>query len=318
MHQSASVSTPNVALAAEITMKLIGQAPRKVRRFTTGARHYVFQAEFANRPAVVLRIGDRSAHSDMAGAVHLSGVLRPRGVPLPVILAQDIGAEFPWLMLERLAGTDLGAVIDRLSPEQLDKITAKVANAQAVTAKTGSAGRYGYAVLPQQASHATWSQVVEAGIDRSRRRISTAGLFDAGLADIVRHALITMRDQVDRIAPTPFLHDTTTKNVIVAADGEFSGIVDVDDLCFGDARYPAALTLAALMARGCPVHYVCSWLRHARQSDDRVFRLYVTSFLLDLMAEYGHAFNGSNRPLTPEARMALHRAFEGSLRSIEN
>jgi hypothetical protein len=32
--------------------------------------------------------------------------------------------------------------------------------------------------------------------------------------------------------------------------------VDIDDLCFGDARYPAALTLAVLMAYGGSVSYV--------------------------------------------------------------
>jgi hypothetical protein len=51
-------------------------------------------------------------------------------------------------------------------------------------------------------------------------------------------------EEFDRIAPTPFLHDTTTKNVIVTSEGHFSGIVDVDDLCLGDPRYPAALTQA--------------------------------------------------------------------------
>jgi aminoglycoside phosphotransferase len=55
----------------------------------------------------------------MAGAVHLSAMLRQRGVPLPTMLASNVEAEKPWLVLERLAGTDLGNVIQRLSREQL-------------------------------------------------------------------------------------------------------------------------------------------------------------------------------------------------------
>jgi hypothetical protein len=46
-----------------------------------------------------------------------------------------------------------------------------------------------------------------------------------------------MRDALDAIRATPFLHDTTTKNVIVTHDGVVSGIVDVDDLCFGDLKW---------------------------------------------------------------------------------
>jgi hypothetical protein len=106
------------------------------------------------------------------------------------------------------------------------------------------------------------------------------------------------------------LHDTTTKNVIVTQDGTFSGIVDVDDLCFGDPRYPAALTLAALMAYGGPDSYVSAWLRHTAQSDDRIFRLYVSLFLLDLMSEHGQTFNGNMVRSTPKAHAELRRAFE--------
>src|SRR5580658_3739307 len=111
-------TAPGDGLALEIVTNAIGQAPVNIQRFTTGARHYVYDVEFANHPPVVLRIGDRSAHAEMAGAVHLSNLLRPRGVPLTAILTEDVAAEFPWLILERLPGTDLGTVIANLSDEQ--------------------------------------------------------------------------------------------------------------------------------------------------------------------------------------------------------
>jgi Ser/Thr protein kinase RdoA (MazF antagonist) len=317
MVEEAAARLPSAELAAGIAGDATGCAPAQVRRFTTGARHYVFDVEFADRPAVVVRIGHASARSEMEGAVYLSGLLRPRGVPLPAILAEDVGAEFPWLALERLPGTDLGAVITGLSNVQLERIAAAVAHAQAVTAKTGSAGRYGYAALPEQAPHAKWSQVLDANLGCSHRRMVSAGLFDVGLVGIVQAALDTMRGRIDAIAPTPFLHDTTTKNVFVAADGALSGIVDVDDLCFGDPRYPAALTLAVLMAYGGPAQYASAWLRHAGQREDHVFWLYVTVFILDLMAEHGQVFNGNERPSSPEVRAALRRAFDDCLGRVQ-
>jgi aminoglycoside phosphotransferase len=302
-------------LATEIATKVTGHAPSKARRFTTGARHYVFEVQFANRMPVVVRIGGQSARAEIDGAVHLSGLLRPRGVPLPRILAENVKGELPWLVLERLPGTDLGAVMANLTSAQLERIAIGVSRAQAITAKTASAGRYGYAALPEQAPHSAWSQVLEANLDRSRRRIASARLFDPTLVDVVQTALTSRRDQIDRIEPIPFLHDTTTKNVIVTPDGNLSGIVDVDDLCFGDPRYPAALTLAVLLAYGGPIEYVSAWLRHAEKPDDPTFRLYVALFLLDLMAEHGHLFNGNERPSVPEERDSLRQAFQDSLRS---
>jgi hypothetical protein len=234
-------------------------------------------------------------------------------VSLPAILAEDIGAELPWLLLERLPGTDLGAVISRLTEEQLDGIASNVAQAQSITAQTGSAGRYGYAARAEQALHTGWSQVLDANLARSRRRIASAGLFDPGLVAIVQTEVNTRRGEIDRIPPTPFLHDTTTKNVIVTPEGTFSGIVDVDDLCFGDPRYPAALTLAVLMAYSGPQSYVSAWLRRAAQTDDGLFRLYVSLFLVDLMSEHGQVFNGNEFPSTTDNRAALLSVFERNL-----
>jgi aminoglycoside phosphotransferase len=307
---------PDAELAAGIAAGVSGCAPTSVSRFTTGMAHYVFDVAFADRPPIVVRIGDPSARTRLTGAVYLSGRLRPRGVPLPAILAHDVQAEFPWMAMDRLPGTDLGGVIASLSKRQLGGIAAEVARAQAITAATGLAARYGYASFPQRAPHATWSGVLEASLSRSKQRMASAGLFDPDLVDIVHAELVAMREEIDEIKPTPFLHDTTTKNVLVTPGGEFSGIVDVDELCFGDGRYPAALTLAVLTAFGGPLDYVSAWMREAGQQDDRVFQLYVALFLLDLMSEHGHAFNGNDRASTPEARAALLRAFQERLAAI--
>lgn len=141
----------------------------------------------------------------------------------------------------------------------------------------------------------------------------SACLFDPSMVDVVRTVLSGHGEQIDRIEPIPFLHDTTTKNVIVTQDGSFSGIVDVDNLCFGDPRYPAALTLAVLLAYGGPTEYVSAWLRHAEQPDDPIVRLYVSLFLLDLMAEHGQVFNGNERTSAPEERASLRQAFQDTV-----
>jgi aminoglycoside phosphotransferase len=312
MEERQKTKEPNIQLAFEIAESVTGCAPVTVERFRTGARHYVFDVEFPDREPVVVRIGDQSSHSEMAGAIHLSGLLRPRGVPLPAILAADVQAERPWLLMERLLGTDLGAVIAGVTDQKLDRIAAAVARAQERTGELGQGRGYGYTIRPEQAPHAAWSQVVEANLARSRRRMASTRLFEVDLVDRVQAALNELREKVDGIAATPFLHDTTTKNVIVTSKGEFSGIVDVDDLCFGDPRYPAALTLAALMVYGGPVQYVSAWLHHAGRPDDQVFRLYVAVFVLDLMAEHGQVFNGNERASSLDDRTALRRAFESS------
>ena len=96
------------------------------------------------------------------------------------------------------------------------------------------------------------SQVLEDSITRSRERISLAQLFDKELVVTAAALVDQMRPALDGLPSIPFLHNTTTKNVVVTDTGTFSGIVDVDDLCFGDPRYVGALTLAALKSAQLP------------------------------------------------------------------
>jgi aminoglycoside phosphotransferase (APT) family kinase protein len=134
-------------------------------------------------------------------------------------------------------------------------------------------------------------------------------LFDSAAANTVEALVAEASPELDALAPTPFLHDTTTKNVIVTPGGALSGIVDVDDLCFGDPRYAPALTLAALTAFGGPVRYVDAWMNAAGFQDDRVFRIYVAMFIVDFMSEHGQTFNGNAKASSPEARNGLLQIF---------
>ncbi len=119
------------------------------------------------------------------------------------------------------------------------------------------------------------------------------GLFPGTIVAQADRLLSDLTPQLDLVEPVPFLHDTTTKNVVVSPEGHLSGIVDVDDLCYGDPRYPAALTAASLLNRGETTEYVSAWLARAGQAWDELFDFYVATFLLDFMSEHGTRFNGN-------------------------
>ena len=162
--------------------------------------------------------------------------------------------------------------------------------------------------------HDKWSQVLQDNLARSRRRIAAAGLFDLDAVDKVAAMIAAACAELDSLPPIPFLHDTTTKNVIATTAGAFSGIVDVDDLCFGDPRYVVALTLASLTVSGGPVQYIDAWMNYANYRSDRIFRLYVALFIVDFMSEHGQVFNGNLLPSSADDRNHLLRVFAQCLR----
>jgi aminoglycoside phosphotransferase len=312
-----ATNEPNAIVASNLVAAVLGSPPKEVRRFGTGSHHYVFEATFKDREPVVVRIAAEHSRQAMAGAYELSQLLRPKGVPLPEIIAERLNHEFPHLVLERLPGADLGDVILGLSDSSLEAIAAEVATAQRITAKTAATdGRYGYGINPTTAPHPRWSLVLQDNLARSRRRIVAAKLFDQSPVEAVAKMVAAACDELDAFAPIPFLHDTTTKNVIVTDGGAFSGIVDVDDLCFGDPRYVVALTLASLIAMDGPIHYVDAWMNLAGYRYDKIFRLYVALFIVDFMSEHGQAINGNVRPSSAESRNRLLGIFTEQLQSM--
>jgi len=305
---------PDAALAGALAAAATGRRPAAVRRFTTGSQHYVFEVELEGRAPVVVRASLPRDRRLAAGSVKFSRLLRPLGVPLPAIITEDLGAAFPYVIFERLPGTDLGHVIGTLAEAQLEAIAAEVARMQNIVAVLPTAGRYGYAADPAEAPRRRWSDILDDSIARSRGRIAAKGYYDLGPVAAAEAVLAGLRREADEQPATPYLHDTTTKNVIVAPDGMLSGIVDVDDLCYGDPRSPAALTMAATLAFTGGSSYAGFWMKHAGHRDDRLFRLYVALCLLDFMSEQGQVFNGNESPSSLETRQNLQTLFEAQLR----
>ena len=304
------MAVPDEQLARQIVAQHLGVQPIEVQRFLTGAMHYVYEATFERHPPVVVRIAASYGHAAMRGAAQLSRLLRPRGVPLPAILAENLDGPFPSLILERLPGTDLGDVVGNLSKDQADAIATAVVAAQRIVASLPSAaGKYGYAVSCETAPHASWSHFLLSGLERTRERIAAAGIYDVGEVEPLFAVLEDVDNEINSVAPTPFLHDTTTKNVIVKAEGQFSGIVDVDDLCFGDPRFAVALTRVALLAWGLPLDYTATWMRVAGFADDRLFRVYLALILAGFMSERGMQFNRDKADINPEYNQRLRQLY---------
>jgi hypothetical protein len=134
--------------------------------------------------------------------------------------------------------------------------------------------------------------VIMAAFETAFGNIRACGI-DESQALRFRDAAIRLKPLLGAFPATPFLHDTTTKNVIVTEHGAFSGIVDVDDLCFGDPRQTKALTMASLLASGSPTDYVYDWLWRAGEEADAPFWLYTSLSLLSFMGEHLMSANGN-------------------------
>ena len=140
------MSLPNDARAREIAESVLGEPVRSLVRFPAGMEHWVYDVVLDSGRAVVLRIAASENRPALAGAVFWHARLQRLDVPLAGIVQADLDAVLPFLVLERLPGTDLGHVYADLSVTERATLAAEIADLQQRTARLPEARGFGYAL----------------------------------------------------------------------------------------------------------------------------------------------------------------------------
>ncbi len=281
-----------------------------LQRFTTGNHHYVYDASLTNGKHLAARFSSPQERQVARDALTLNQFLRPE-LPLPPIFYHDLDAPFPFVLMERLQGKDLGAYFQDLPPTALKTIATHIGQFQQVTTeKMDAASTFGFAVRASKAPHKSWPEVLRVHLRRSEQRLQNTPAAAYGKRV---EAWIDSLPELDRQRGIPFLHDLTTKNVIVTPEGELSGIVDVDDFCFGDPTFHLALTAVALDKYSRKDTYLDTLsTAYAGYRPERL-PLYRALFFLDFLSEMGLAFNGNTVDDSPDRVAYLLQSLEQEL-----
>lgn len=287
---------PSKQNATQIVEQVVNQSVLKVERFATGACHFVYDVVTESQQNFVVRIARPENKEFLASAMYWYNFLKPKGIPLPNVLYADIEATtspFPYIIIERLAGKDLGLVYPQLSKDEKKVLAGEVSRIQEIAGTLPSGRGFGYVNSYESGSfQKEWIDVLYNSLDRSRKRIEAIGAVDSRHVDRLTNKIATYEDYFSQVKPKCFLDDTTTRNVIVN-DGKLSGIVDVDFVCFGDNLFPIALTQMSLLNTGFDLDYIGFWCDAAKVTDEQrsVLPFYTALFCVDFMGELGQTFN---------------------------
>jgi aminoglycoside phosphotransferase len=302
--------------AERIAQAVAGSTVRSCRRFATGLRHWVYDVEIADGTQLVVRLTHADNRAEVAGGVFWHEQLSMVGVPVPELIAADVEAAQPYMVLQRLAGTDLGNAFCDLSDRDLEQVATAVADCQARTAQLRRAGGFGYALDYTTPLHTSWVEVLRQSIADSARRIESARVVDPRWSKAVAAKMDEFDDSFDDVSPKAFLHDATTKNVIVH-HGAVTGIVDTDEMAFGDPLWAVALTHTSLLAARRSTDYVDQLVDAMGITNTERMSLYTAIFALDFLSEVGHQFNRDRTPaISSEEINNLTAILASSLRDL--
>ena len=306
---------PSAKDAIQLAESFFAERAESCVRFTTGLRHWVYDVALADSARrVVVRLSHPDHRRELAGGVFWHDQLAATGVPVAAVIAADVSADQTFMILERLAGTDIGNVLDTMSQDQIRSAAHAVAEMQHLTGALPLADGFGYALNYQSPLHRTWRDVLEASLDKSRQWIRGVGIVDEQWVAQVAALLDHRAGLVDDVEPKAFLHDATTKNVIID-HGSVTGLVDVDEMAFGDPLWTVALSrmslLSAILATGYADEQIVL-ISPSSTARDRV-ELYTALHCLSFLGELGQAFNRDKPSPLDQAHQAH---LEGVLSSL--
>jgi aminoglycoside phosphotransferase (APT) family kinase protein len=303
--------------AIKIIEREVGMVPIEVTRFPTGYCHSVYYIRIIN-DEFVLRITDRDAKEYYYGSIKWLTELCTLEIPVPRIIRHGQYKDVYYALISFIPGKDLGEVYHSLSDIQKRNIVKELTVIQRKIAILPTSGRYGYSHSENNDSFKTWIEYLGSCIDRARERIRKNKIFKADICDSVATTMYNLKDYLLKVQPIPFLDDITTKNVLIY-DGKLSGIVDIDEICYGDPLLAIGLTNMALLSMQSDTKYIDYWLDEMNADDVQrnAVIFYTLLFCVDFMGEQGMRFgNDVIISYSPKKADILNSNYQELLGSI--
>ena len=284
-------------LAEDICVTTFGNAPDRIELCTVGMVNTVYIAN-VNEDRYVIRLNsEKGAYSK---SEVLLGNAEKIGLPVPRVINSGHRNGYEYLVMSCIPGKDLGLVYHELSRESKKIIAAELAIIQQTAEK-----------LPADSVSGKWYDFIDDMLDTAERRIINGGYFSADKVSAVREAARQMNSYFGAVKPAAYLDDISTKNLLID-NGHISGIVDIDEIAFGDKLTYIALMRTALLNMGYD-DCICDDILCEMSADSvqrRAELFYCLMYCVDFMGERGMTFGGRKVEVGKEVIDRLNGIFD--------
>ncbi len=316
------MKNPNIQIAKDIVENHYQVAVSEISRFNAGLCHFVYDVKLETGEEIVIRLARDNSINLLKGGVYWNKKMKHFKTPVPEILHFDFECEFPYVIMERLAGKDLHFVYDELTGTQKKNLSKEIVKIQKIVSDLPKAEGYGYATSYEDKilkENKSWKDVIRNSLKRSRDRIADIGVCSLKQVEFLFTRMERFDEYFSSIESVPFLDDITTKNVIIQ-NGKLNGIVDVDELCFGDKLFHLGLTKMALLSQNSDTDYIdfISDEYNLSNLQLQVLDFYTAVCCVDFMGEIGQQFNAEQVPEIDKERISLLEKIFYELQPVEN
>lgn len=255
--------------------------PLAVGHLTFGHNSVSFEVTLKDRLLIVRTNADPDVFARTAANL---AALRELGLPVSEVVTSDLTRShhpFAYMILNKIPGHDLRDELGTMTPMQKEQLAGQVVDFQRRVATLPPGRGFGYAPIGEAARFSSWPELVVSEVRKGLPATLEPPL--KALTDRVFSLTNAFVPYLEKVPPTCFLDDLTTKNVIIRG-GELQGLIDFDLVCYGDPLWTLGLTATAIVADLSAEHldYVGALCRAygLDETAEKVVNLYAALFAL--------------------------------------
>ncbi len=282
----------------QICVDNLGKPPEQLERCSNGYGNYVYIVKYSATNYILRCSPERNAYTE---TIYWLQALSKIDIPIPQIVSHGQFEGFSYLILTYLEGNDIGDVYLSLSSCEKKLIAKELVSIQKkVSSLSLSPG-----------SNWSWYKFIYELLDRAEARIAQNGFFDIAKVKALRNDICKLAHYFSEIKPIPYLDDISTKNLLIH-NGRISGIIDIDEMGFGDSLSYVALTYMALLNLEYDTDYIGYILSEMVLDADaeRAFIFYTLIYCVDFMGERGMCFTDKQIEVSPAVINRLNCIYE--------
>ncbi len=310
-----NIPVPNENIATTLVKSMMGEDVLSSTRLATGDQHFVYAVK-TSKSEYVLRMTTEANINFFISALYWQEKLLPLGIPLAKFIRSDlegIYSQFPALLMMRLPGDDLCNVYSSLTSLDKKNLAEEMVKIQSLTKALPQGQGFGITSSYENGPEfKSWYDFLMQRLHLFRDLLTKTNIFDESKISKVISIAKDMKENLLTIPATPFLWDASERNVLVY-EGKISGIVDVDELCFGDPLFVLGLTYSALENDGHDTLYTDYWAETLQLDKNAKLRLefYRLFYIIVFMRKHSMTTSNSKKIVFNVHR--LNNMFEQSV-----
>ena len=225
----------------EIILSALGLKPIGLEKISKGRTHQVFSFGTNEEGKIlIIRLASPNHIKSLRGYLYWDSQLKKLGLKTANVLFSDIDCQkfgVPFVILEKLPGLELAECCSTLSSEEVRRIAKEYVLIQKTISEGISEGKGfgGVETMDDPECFKSWEDFLMSYLNSIENRFKEASQFDwaSECQTNIRFLYNRGREAFFNIRPIAFHEDLTHRNFLVFK-GHISGVIDYDEISFGD------------------------------------------------------------------------------------